>query len=121
MAPLAADVIGFTTTDNVGTYGLEEYYNDTLNGINGREYGYLNDDSNLERTIKQQWTEIPIHSTLDANIQSIVEKYLKQFNEEYKDAVREGNGAENLGCIIMEVDTGNILAMASYPTYDLMM
>ena len=116
---LAADVIGFTTTDNVGTYGLEEYYNDTLNGINGREYGYLNDDSNLERTIKAAVDGNTIHSTLDANIQSIVEKYLKQFNEEYKDAVREGNGAENLGCIIMEVDTGNILAMASYPTYDL--
>ena len=116
---LAADVIGFTTTDNVGTYGLEEYYNDTLNGTNGREYGYLNDDSNLERTIKAAVDGNTIHSTLDANIQSIVEKYLKQFNEEYKDAVREGNGAENLGCIIMEVDTGNILAMASYPTYDL--
>ena len=45
---LACDVIGFTGKDNTGTYGLEEYYNDTLNGINGREYGYLNDDSTLE-------------------------------------------------------------------------
>lgn len=41
---LAADVIGFTTTDSQGSYGLEEYYNDVLNGVNGREYGYLNDD-----------------------------------------------------------------------------
>ena len=116
---LAADVIGFTNTDNVGSYGLEEYYNDTLNGINGREYGYLNDDSNLERTIKAAIDGNTIHSTLDLNIQSIVEKYLKQFNEEHKDAVREGNGAENVGCVIMEVDTGNVLAMASYPTFDL--
>lgn len=60
-----------------------------------------------------------IHSTIDANIQGIVEKYLKQFNEEHKDAAHPGNGAENVGCIIMEVNTGNILAMASYPTYDL--
>lgn len=116
---LAADVIGFTQTDNEGQYGLEEYYNDVLNGTNGREYGYLNDDAALERTIKPAVDGYTIHSTIDANIQSIVEKYLKQFDEEHRDSVRSGNGAENLGCIIMEVNTGNVLAMASYPTYDL--
>ena len=47
---LACDVIGFTGTDNVGTYGLEEYYSSTLNGTNGREYGYLNTEATLERT-----------------------------------------------------------------------
>lgn len=47
---LACDVIGFTRSDNAGQYGLEEYYNDILCGTNGRQYGYLNDDSNLERT-----------------------------------------------------------------------
>ena len=116
---LAADVIGYVSSDNQGMFGLEEYYNDTLNGTNGREYGYLNEDSDLERTIKPAVDGNTIHSTIDVNIQSIVEKYLKQFNEEYKDAAYPGNGAENIGCIIMEVDTGNILAMASFPTYDL--
>lgn len=115
---LAADVIGYTRTDNQGQYGLEEYYNEILNGITGREYGYLNDDSTLERTIKPAVDGYTIHSTIDANIQSIVEKYLRQFNEEHKDAVHPGNGAENVGCVIMEVDTGNILAMGSYPTFD---
>ena len=116
---LAADVVGFARADNEGQYGLEEYYNDVLNGTTGREYGYLNDDANLERTIKPAVDGNTIHSTIDANIQGIVEKYLKQFNEEHKDAAHPGNGAENVGCIIMEVNTGNILAMASYPTYDL--
>lgn len=116
---LAADVIGFARSDNEGQYGLEEYYNDVLNGTAGREYGYLNDDSTLERTIKPAVDGNIIHSTIDANIQSIVEKYLKQFNDEHKDSVHSGNGAENLGCIIMEVNTGNVLAMASYPTFDL--
>ncbi len=116
---LACDVIGFTGKDNVGSYGLEEYYNDVLNGTNGREYGYLGDDSLLERTIKPAVDGYTIHSTIDANIQGIVEKYLLKFNEENKNAVRTGNGAENVGCIIMEVDTGNILAMASYPNFDL--
>ena len=116
---LAADVIGFARADNQGMFGLEEYYNDTLNGIPGREYGYLNDDSALERTIKPAVDGNTVHSTIDANIQGIVEKYLKQFNEENKNVNHEGNGAENIGCIIMEVNTGNILAMASYPTFDL--
>lgn len=116
---LAADVVGFARSDNQGMYGLEEYYNDILNGTPGREYGYLNDDADLERTIKPAVDGNTIHSTIDANIQSIVEKYLKQFMEENKDAVHPGNGAENVGCIVMEVDTGKILAMASYPTFDL--
>ena len=116
---LACDVIGFTGKDNTGTYGLEEYYNDVLNGTTGREYGYLGDDSTLERTIKPAVDGYTIHSTIDVNIQSIVEKYLYKFNEENKNAVRTGNGAENVGCIIMEINTGNILAMASYPNFDL--
>ncbi len=116
---LAADVIGFSRTDNAGQYGLEEFYNDTLNGTNGREYGYLNDDLALERTVKAAVDGNTVHSTIDANIQNVVEKYLKKFNEEYKNNAHEGNGAENIGCIIMEVNTGNILAMANYPTYDL--
>ena len=116
---LACDVIGFTTSDSQGTYGLEEFYNDTLSGINGREYGYLNDDSNLERTTIPAVDGCNIQLSIDANIQSIVEKYLREFNEEYKDNYRPGNGAENVGCIIMEVDTGRILAMADYPSFDL--
>lgn len=116
---LASDVIGFTGTDNTGTYGLEEYYNTTLNGINGREYGYLNDDSTLERTTKAAIDGNTIVTTIDANIQSIVEKYLKKFNEDNKNAARDGNGAYNTGCIIMDVNSGEILAMASYPNYDL--
>ncbi len=116
---LACDVIGFTRSDNAGQYGLEEYYNDILCGTNGREYGYLNNDSNLERTTIPAVDGYNIQTTIDANIQSIVEKYLKAYDEEFKDNYRPGNGAQNVGCIIMEVDTGNILAMASYPNYDL--
>ncbi len=116
---LACDVIGFTRSDNEGQYGLEEYYNDILSGTNGRQYGYLNDDSNLQRTTIPAKDGYNIQTTIDANIQSIVEKYLKEFNEKFKDNVREGNGANNIGCIMMEVNTGNIIAMASYPVYDL--
>lgn len=116
---LACDVIGFTTSDNVGKFGLEEYYNTVLNGTNGREYGYLNDDADLERTVKPAEDGYTIHTTIDVNIQGIVEKYIKEFNDTYKDNARPGNGADNIGCIIMEVNTGNVLAMAGYPVFDL--
>lgn len=116
---LACDAIGFTTSDNVGSYGLEEYYNAILSGTSGREYGYLNDDSNLQRTTIPAEDGNSIVTTIDNNIQRIVEKYLKKFDEEYRDNAHEGCGALNIGCIIMEVNSGKILAMASYPTYDL--
>lgn len=116
---LACDMIGFTTSDNVGSYGLEEYYNDTLSGTPGREYGYLNDDSNLERTTIPAVDGNSIVTTIDINIQSIVEKYLKKFDEQYRDNEHEGNGSNNTGCIVMDVNSGEILAMASYPVFDL--
>lgn len=116
---LACDAIGFTTSDGTGMYGLEEYYNDVLNGTTGREYGYLNVDSNLERTTKPAVDGYTLVSTLDINIQSSVERYLAQFWEEYANNNTQGPAANNVACIIMEVNTGNILAMASYPVFDL--
>ncbi len=116
---LACDVLGFTTTDGNGLFGLEEYYNGELSGTDGREYGYVNDDSNFERTVIAATDGYNIQSTIDATIQGICEKYLKDFNDRYTDNYHAGNGAENIGCIIMEVDTANILAMASYPDFDL--
>ena len=69
--PLAADVIGFTVGDNIGTYGLEEYYNDTLNGIPGRTYGYVDQSLNQEQTTIEPTDGNNLVLTLDANIQSI--------------------------------------------------
>ncbi len=116
---LACDVIGFVQGDNEGVYGLEEFYNDQLNGTNGREYGYLNNDENLERTIKPAQDGHTLVTSLDANIQSIVEKHILAFNEQYKNAYREGNGSTNTGVIVMNPQNGEVLAMASYPVFDL--
>jgi len=116
---LASDVIGFTGKDNTATFGLEGFYNGVLNGTNGREYGYMNDDENLERTTIAATDGYNVVSTIDSNIQSIVEKYLYQFNEENKNVARTGNGARNVGCIMMDIHSGEILAMASYPNFDL--
>ena len=116
---LACDVIGFVQGDNEGAYGLEEFYNSTLVGTPGREYGYLNDDENLERTIKPADNGKTLVTSLDVNIQSIVEKHILAFNKEHENEYREGNGSKNTAVIIMNPNTGEILAMASYPVYDL--
>ncbi len=116
---LASDVLGFTVKGEGGQYGLEQYYNSVLEGTNGRDYGYLNEDETLERTTIPATDGYNIVTTIDANVQQIIEKYLYEFNENNKNAVRDGNGANNLGCIIMDVNSGEILGMASYPTFNL--
>ena len=117
---LASSVIGFTGSDNNGTYGLEEYYNTTLNGTNGREYGYLTEDSTLERTTIAAQDGCTLVTSLDTNIQNIVEKYMKQFNEEHKGEYRpDDDGSSNMGVIVMNPQTGEILAMSDYPNFDL--
>ncbi|MCR5687495.1 MAG: penicillin-binding protein 2 [Lachnospiraceae bacterium] len=116
---LACDVIGFVQGDNEGAYGLEEFYNDTLVGTNGREYGYLNDDENLERTLKPAQDGKTLVTSIDVNIQSIVEKNILAFNEEHKNEAREGAGSTNTGVIVMNPNNGEVLAMASYPTFNL--
>lgn len=116
---LACDVIGFTTSDGVGMYGLEQFYNDQLSGENGREYGYLNEDATFERTTVAATDGYTLVSTIDANIQSIVERKLRDYNDTYQNAYREGLGAQNVGCIVMNPNNGEIYAMASFPNFDL--
>ena len=117
---LASSIIGFTTSGNLGINGLENYYNETLNGINGRQYGYLNSDSNFEKTIKPAENGNTLVTTIDATIQSVVEKKIAEFNEANKDNFREGEGgAEHVGVLVMNPNNGDVLAMAQYPNYDL--
>lgn len=116
---LACDVIGFTVSGNVGNAGIEASYNSILNGTNGREYGYLDTDSSLERTVKNAVNGQNVVSTIDITLQSIVEKHILAFNEEHKNEARSGEGSLNTAVIITNPNTGEILAEASYPNYDL--
>ena len=115
---LASEILGFTGKDNVGQFGLEEYYNDVLNGTTGREYGYLNTDSELKRTIKPADNGHTIVSTIDLNIQRIVEKVINNYNEELRDNYRTGAGAENIGVVVMDLNDGSILGMATNKGFD---
>ena len=108
---LAAALIGFTVSGNQGTWGLEGYYNDMLNGTNGREYGYLSDETDFERTTVAAVNGYNVVSTIDLNIQRIVEKYVTQLANE--------RGSEHTGVIVADPNTGEILAMAGSPTFNL--
>ena len=114
-ATLASQIIGFVGTDNYGLYGLEARYNDVLDGETGLVvstkdptgsdmlYGY-------EQYYKAQ-NGSDIVLTLDATVQYYVEKALSEMV-----ASTEAQGATG---IVMDVETGAVLAMASSPTYDL--
>ena len=117
---LASSIVGFTASGNVGVNGLEQYYNETLNGVDGREYGYLNTDNNFEKTIKAAKNGNTVVSTIDSHIQSVVEQKIADFNEAYTGNFREGEpGASHVGVLIMNPNNGDVLAMANYPNYDL--
>lgn len=116
---LASPVLGFTRSDNVGMLGLESYYDDVLSGTNGRRYGYLNSDNDLEKTVREAVDGDTIVTTLDAGLQSIVEEKIQEFCETFADNHREGAAAKNIGVVVMDPKNGEVRAMAQYPTFDL--
>lgn len=124
LGSLACDVIGFTDAGDTATWGLEGYYNSTLNGTNGRTFGYLSDSTSLEQNIINPVNGKNLTTTLDATIQEIVEKYISAFDRALsagpnnkKNAKKKG--AENIAVVIENPNNGEILAMASSGTYDL--
>lgn len=108
---LACHALGFTVSGNVGQGGIEGYYSEELNGVNGREYGYLTDDMTLERTTKAPVNGYNVVSTIDTNAQNIVEKKINKFMEE--------TGAKNVSVLVMDPNTAEVLAMANSNKFDL--
>lgn len=108
---LANDAIGFTLSRDTADVGLESYYNSTLMGTDGRQYGYINDNADVEQTIIDPKDGQSIVTTLDVGVQQIVEKYVNGF--------KEAMGAKNIGVIAMKPSTGEIIAMDGGDRYDL--
>ena len=114
---MASDVIGFTYEGNKGAIGIENAYNDVLNGTDGREYGYFDTESSVERTVKPAKDGNTVVSTIDVTLQNIVERAILEFNQEHSD--ENSPGSKNTAVVIMNPNTGEILAEASYPNFDL--
>lgn len=108
---LACDTIGFTFARDTADWGLEGYYNSILTGVDGRQYGYFNQNSDVEQTIIEPSNGKSIETTIDVGAQQIVEKYVNGFNKKM--------GAKNVGVIVEDPSTGEILAMDGGDRYDL--
>ena len=113
---IASQVIGVCGADNQGLSGIEYSYDSILKGVSG-QITTSTDAANGEipnsvESFVEAKDGYNLNLTIDVKIQSIVEKYLKQAAEDNK-CSRGGN------CIIMDPSNGHILAMASYPNYDL--
>ena len=108
---LACDTIGFTLARDVADVGIESYYNSTLMGADGRQYGYFNSQSDVEQTIIEPVDGKNIVTTLDVGIQQIVEKYVNGFKKKM--------GAKNIGVVVQDPHTGECLAMDAGDRYDL--
>lgn len=108
---VACDIIGFTSGSNVGMYGIEEQFNEQLNGREGRAYGYFDSELNLQRTVKPAVNGSNMILTIDANVQKIVEDLIADYQKTVQ--------AKNIAVMLMDPKTGEVLAMASDPVFDL--
>ena len=113
---LAAQLIGSCGTDNQGLSGIEYSYDSILKGVSGQivtsKDASKGEIPNSVESFVAAEDGYNLSLTINVEIQSIVEKYLKQ-------AVEKNNCERGGNCIIMDPSNGNILAMASYPNYDL--
>lgn len=108
---VACDVIGFCNSNDDGAWGIEKQYNSSLTGSYGRQYGYFDSGLELVQTVRPAVDGNTVVSTIDVNIQGILEQHIEKFEKNI--------GSKNIGCIIMNPNNGEIYAMASYPSYDL--
>ena len=112
----ASHIIGFCGSDNQGLEGLEAKYDNILSGEKGR-ITKVKDASgkDVAGTVEQYTSAVDgkaIVSTIDIGIQSIVEKYIEE-------ACIDNVCTDGANVLVMEPSTGNILAMATYPNYNL--
>lgn len=112
---VASNVIGFLGTDNVGLEGIEKKLDSVLKGKEGRIVSQSDVNRNFTKESPEQLIQAEdgknIYLTLDIKLQSSVEKYLKQ-------AIKDTEARDGIA-VVMSTKTGEVLAMANYPTYNL--
>ena len=113
---LAAQVIGFVGDDNTGLYGLEAYYEEELEGQSGLVISAKDQAENDMLYTYEQYFAAKNGSDLTLTLDTTIQYYLEKGIESMVDKFSAANGASG---IVMDARTGGVLAMASYPNYDL--
>ena len=113
---LAAQVIGFVGDDNTGLYGLEAYYEEELEGQSGLVISAKDQAENDMLYTYEQYFAAKNGSDLTLTLDTTIQYYLEKGIESMVDKFSAANGASG---IVMDAKTGGVLAMASYPNYDL--
>ena len=113
---LAAHVIGFVGDENTGLYGLEARYEQQLEGQSGLVVSAKDNAGNDMMYAYEQYFAAQNGSDLTLTLDATIQYYLEKGLESMADKFAAANGAAG---IIMDAKTGGILAMASYPNYDL--
>ena len=113
---LAAQVIGFVGDENTGLYGLESYYEKELEGQSGLVISSKDQAENDMLYTYEQYFAAKNGSDLTLTLDTTIQYYLEKGIESMVDKFSAANGASG---IVMDAKTGGILAMASYPNYDL--
>lgn len=116
---LACDTIGFTYDGTTADWGIEGYYSDILNGVDGRQYGYYTDNADVEQSTIAAKDGDNVVSTIDVNVQQIIRDALEAYENEQADNEEKNNGAENVGVVVMDPNTGEVLGLDSDKWYDL--
>ena len=113
---LAAQVIGFVGDDNTGLYGLEAYYEEELEGQSGLVISAKDQAENDMLYTYEQYFAAKNGSDLTLTLDTTIQYYLEKGLEAMTDKFSAANGASG---IVMNAKTGGVMAMASYPNYDL--
>lgn len=111
LGTFACDTVGFASANNGGELGIESQYDDELTGTNGTTYSYVDDGLEVTETQKAAVDGNNIVTTIDYNVQSVIEQCIKEYNEE--------KPSKNTAVVVADPSNGEILGMASYPTFDL--
>lgn len=111
LGTFACDTVGFASANNGGELGIESQYDDELTGTNGTTYSYVDEGLEVTETQKAAVDGNNIVTTIDYNVQSVIEQCIKEYNEE--------KPSKNTAVVVVDPSNGEILGMASYPTFDL--
>jgi cell division protein FtsI (penicillin-binding protein 3) len=109
---VAANLLGFTNVDNQGIEGVEKSFNAQLTGKPGRRLVRKDKHGNVIENITEV-PPVPAH-----NLQLSIDERLQTVTEDALDNAVRWNKAESGAAVLIKIDTGEILAMASYPDFN---